>query len=236
MTLHCLIVDDEPPARKVISHFIDKTPFLELTASCADALKALQVLEEKKIDVIFLDVRMPEILGTTFLKSLRNPPLVIFTTAYPEYAVECFELEAVDYLLKPFSFERFLKASQKAHYLLETESKMRAISESECPPLWVKSDKRLFKVLLEEILYLQAYGDYIKIFRTRYKPLVTKARLTTYETQLPPSRFYRIHRSYIISLDAVQFIEGNQVCINDTKLPVSSACKNELLNRLTDRS
>ena len=236
MTLHCLIIDDEPPARKVLTHFISKTPYLELIASCPDALRAFQILEEKTIDVIFLDVRMPDILGTTFLKSLRNPPLVIFTTAYPEYAVEGFELEAVDYLLKPFSFERFLRATQKALYLLETEDKMREIAKNELALLWVKSDKRLFKVSLKEVLYLQAYGDYIKIFRTRYKPLVTKERLTSIEKQLPHSRFFRIHRSYIISLDAVQFLEGNQVSINDTKLPISSAYKNELMNRLIERS
>lgn len=224
--INCIIVDDEPLSRRVIEKYLKDLPHLHLAASCAHAFEAMEVIRKETVDLIFLDINMPRLSGINFAKTLSHPPLIIFTTAYPEYAVEGFELEAVDYLLKPFSQERFLKAVNKAMKLLET-----AKAQNTTEFLMVKADKKLYKLNLDDILYLQAYGDYVKIFTTQ-KTLLTKERLATLEENLPADRFQKIHRSYVISLDAISFLEGNQVKIKDTFLPVSHSFRAELLAKL----
>ncbi|MDH3648471.1 MAG: LytTR family DNA-binding domain-containing protein [Saprospiraceae bacterium] len=235
MILHCLIVDDEPLAQKLMARFVADTANLELVAICSDTKEAAQHLEHEQVDLIFLDVKMPGKSGVDWLRSLDQPPLVILVTAYPEFAVEGFELQVADYLLKPFSYDRFLKAVQKASYLLAVERTMAPHNRTQTH-LLVKADRKLFQVPLEEILYFQAYGDYVKIHRTRSKPLLAKERLGTFEHQVDSALFIRIHRSYIVSIGAIQFIEGNQVSINGELLPISLSHKENLLKRLEERS
>ena len=226
MNIRCIIVDDEPPAQNVLERYVREVPYLTLVETCDDALQALDVLNQHPIDLMFLDVQMPKMKGTALLKSLTHSPHVILVTAYPEYALEGFELNVVDYLLKPFSFERFIQAVDKVKHLINLEGPATR------QHLLIKSDKRLFKVPFDQILYLQAYGDYVKVFRSGDKPLLTKERLSELEKQLENDHFTRIHRSYIISLEAVQFMEGNMVSIQNVLLPVSASYKEQLLEQL----
>ncbi len=226
MKIRCAIIDDEPLSIKVVEKYLADLPQLELVATCKNAFEAMELLRKESIDLIFLDINMPKLSGVSFLKSLSKPPLVIFITAYPEYAVEGFELEALDYLLKPFSFERFLKAINRAQ-----EKMVSSNDENAKDHLFIKADKKLYKVNFEDIFYLQAYGDYVKVF-TKEKTLLTKERLNNLLQKLPKARFQQIHRSYIIALPAIQFIEGNQVQINETKLPIATTYKEELMLRL----
>jgi two-component system, LytTR family, response regulator len=227
--INCIIVDDEPLSRRVIQKYLEDLPHLNLIASCSHAFEAMEVIQKEPVDLIFLDINMPRLSGINFAKTLSNPPLIIFTTAYPEFAVEGFELEAVDYLLKPFSQERFLKAVNKASKLLETNQLPKASNEPNF--LIIKADKKLYKLNFEDILYLQAYGDYVKIF-TNKKTLLTKERLSNIEANLPANLFQKIHRSYIISLEAISFLEGNQVKIEEIFLPISNTYRTELLDKL----
>lgn len=227
--INCLIVDDEPLSRRVVEKYLKDLPHLHLVGSCAHAFEAMEAIQKQPVDLIFLDINMPRLSGINFAKTLTHPPLIIFTTAYPEYAVEGFELEAVDYLLKPFSQERFFKAVSKASKILESNQASKA---PDAPGfLLIKADKKLYKLNFGDILYLQAYGDYVKIFTTQ-KTLLTKERFAALEENLPADRFQKIHRSYVISLDAISFLEGNQVKINDILLPVSHSYRAELLAKL----
>ncbi|MBK9017793.1 MAG: response regulator transcription factor [Saprospiraceae bacterium] len=232
MKLRCIAVDDEPLSLKIIEKYAADLPQLDLLATCGKAFEAMEELRRRPIDLMFLDINMPKLSGISLLKSLEKQPLVIFTTAYPEYAVEGFELEAVDYLLKPFSLERFIKAVNRAADRLAT-------SATPTPPrpefLMVKADKKLYKVDFQDISYLEAYGDYVKIF-TKDKMLLTKERLNTVEQQLPPVQFFRIHRSYIVALSAIEFIEGNTVKVGKEKLPISENLKEALIDSLKKRS
>ena len=225
MPIHCLIIDDEPLAREVLESFVGEIPDLVLESSCANARTALEVLKETDIDVIFLDIQMPGMSGIHFLKSLAKPPKVIFTTAYPEYAVEGFELEATDYLLKPFSFDRFQKALSRVRLQLEKPTEVNN------PGFWmVKADKKLYKVDWGDVQYIQSIGDYLKVF-TKERVLVTKETLKKVEQKLPSS-FIRIHKSYVCPVSAIQYIEGNQVYVGETALPIGNTYKQELIRRL----
>ena len=228
MKIRCIAVDDEPLSLKILEKYAAGVPQLELLSTCTNAFEAMEVLQKKPVDLIFLDINMPKLSGISLLKTLDRPPMVIFTTAYPEYAVEGFELEAVDYLLKPFSLERFIKSVNRA---VERISLQHSTAESRPLHLLVKADKKLYKVAFDEIQYLEACGDYVKVF-TREKMLLTKERLNNLEAELPVENFLRIHRSYLISLAAVDFIEGNQVQVRNVKLPVSAQVKEVLLERL----
>lgn len=227
-TIRCIAVDDEPLSLRVIEKYTADLPHLQLLATCSNAFEAMDALRQHPVDLIFLDINMPKLSGISLLRSLERQPLVVFTTAYPEFAVEGFELEAVDYLLKPFSLERFIKAVNRVAERLAT-----AVPEAPPHPgfLLVKADKKLYKVDFQTIEYLEAYGDYVKVF-TRERMLLTKERLAVIEQQLPPAQFCRIHRSYVIALAAIEFIEGNMVKIGKEKLPISESLKEELLAKL----
>ena len=227
MTVKCIAIDDEPLSLRILEKYATELPQLELVAICNDAFEALEVLRREQVDLMFLDINMPKLSGISLVKSLDKAPLVVFTTAYPEFAVEGFELEALDYLLKPFSFERFLKAVNRAIEKLD-EDKATGTSPS---GLLVKADKKLYKLDFQDILYLEAFGDYVKVF-TKQKMLLTKERLSVLEEGLPKNSFQRIHRSFIISLGAVEFIEGNMVKIGNAQLPLSPSFKDGLLENL----
>lgn len=225
--LKCLIVDDEPLARETLENYVSDVPSLELNAKCSNAFEAIEALKKEAIDILFLDINMPKLSGISMLKSLDQKPQVIFTTAYAEYAVEGFELDAVDYLLKPFSFERFVKAVNKAS---DRIAKQEQPKQNEDSFIAIKADKKIFKVNLDEINYIQALGDYVKVY-TDSQTLVSHQTLKSLEQELPSLNFIRIHKSYIVALKAIQFIEGNQIKIEDEMIPIGASYKDELLRR-----
>jgi DNA-binding LytR/AlgR family response regulator len=230
MKIRCLIVDDEPLARRVLEKHAADVPYLEVAGTCSNAMDAMNFLHEHQADLMFLDINMPKLSGMDLLKAMKKPPLVIITTAYPEYALEGYELNVMDYLVKPVSFERFLKAVEKAQEIMLSKQ-ARAVqplhpAKGEDAFIFIKSSKKTFKVNLENILYIEALGDYVKVFTTD-RMIVTYQSLKNIETLLPPRTFPRIHKSFIISLPKVELIEGNQVKIRDRMIPIGTNYKAE---------
>lgn len=230
MEIKGLIIDDEPLARNVIQEYAKKLPSLTIVGECEDAICAHQVLQNKSVDLLFLDINMPKLTGIEFLKTLKNPPLVIFTTAYSEYALDGFELNVIDYLKKPFSFERFCKAYFRAEelLLLKHSALKPEVSEKQNDFLFIKSDKKTIKVKISDLFYIEGLGDYIKLYMTD-KKLVTNLSMKKIENLLPVNQFYRIHKSFIISIDKIESIEGNMVKINNTKLPVGNSFRQNFM-------
>ena len=230
MKIKAIIIDDEPLARDVIKEYAKKIPSLIIAGECEDAICAHRIIQDQKVDLIFLDINMPKLTGIEFLKSLKNPPLVILTTAYSEYALDGFELNVIDYLKKPFSFERFCKAYFRAEELLALKQLTPKPELEEKPTefLFIKSDKKAIKVNFSDICYIEGLGDYIKLYLTE-KKLITNLSMKKIENLLPTGLFYRIHKSFIISLDKIESIEGNMVVINKTKLPVGNLYRQEFM-------
>jgi len=224
----CLIVDDEPLSRDVLRKYISEVKDLKLIAECRNATEAQHELNNARIDIIFLDINMPGLSGISFARSLTVSPLIVFTTAYPEYAVEGFELDATDYLVKPYSFERFLKAVNRALERL-SENNGHAAEQGK---ILVKADKKLYALLFSEILLIEGQGDYIRI-RTERENLVVHDTIKNFLDNLPESEFMRIHKSYVINLKCIEYIEGNQVRIGEYTVPVSPSNKEELLSRFS---
>jgi DNA-binding LytR/AlgR family response regulator len=223
-----MIVDDEPLSQDVLKKYIGDIPGLQLAACFFNALDAAQTLRESPVDLIFLDINMPKLSGINLLKSMDNPPMVIFTTAYPQYAVDGFDLDAVDYLLKPISFERFLKAVNKA---FEQDSRNSETKSSFSEGfMTIKSDKKFFKINFSDILFFQAYGDFVKVHLAD-KVLVTAGTLKNLEQILPP-QFMRVHKSYILSIQRIKYIEGNRVFIEQSEIPLGPGMRDNLLNRM----
>jgi two-component system, LytTR family, response regulator len=226
MTLSCLIVEDEPLARNLMTQYVEKVPSLELFKACANPLDAIDILRNTQIDILFLDIQMPEITGITLLKVLQKKPYIILTTAYSEYALDGYELDVRDYLLKPITFERFLKAVEKATQQL-TSAPSNVISveksipvETVQPFIFVKDGTKLVKVRLSEILYVEGLKDYITIYMVD-KKIVTLQRIKILESQLPENQFIRIHNSYIVALEWIDTIHKERVQIGKISLPIS---------------
>jgi DNA-binding LytR/AlgR family response regulator len=226
----CMIIDDEPLSRDVLHTYIARVKDLELVAECADAFEATHILNRQQADLLFLDINMPGLSGISFARSLTVSPLIIFTTAYPEYAVEGFELNALDYLVKPFSFERFLKAVNRALERL-VESRMQA---DEPRKILLKSDRKLYAVEFSRILFVEGQGDYIRVW-LEDKKLMVHETIRNFLGSLPGETFLRIHKSYIVNLDRIECIEGNRVRIGEHAIAVSPASREELLGRLSSR-
>lgn len=231
MKINCLIIDDEPLAQRVVEKYAQDLPFLEVVGKCNQAVDAIEYLHQQNIDLMFLDINMPKLSGIDFLKTMKHPPLVIITTAYAEYALEGYELDVVDYLMKPFGFDRFLKAVHKAQDILSSrkfpeEQAGHAEPAAEEQVVFVKSGKKTFRVDLSDLLYVEALGDYVKIYTTD-RMIVSYQSLKHLESILPPSRFPRVHKSFLISLAKVEMIEGNQVRIRDKFIPIGSNYKME---------
>ena len=226
MKITCLIVDDEPLARNLLREYAGKVPYLDVRGTCANAMEAMEILRREPIDLLLLDIQMPDITGTAFVKSLQRKPLVIFTTAYSDYALEGYELDVVDYLLKPITFERFLRAIDKANQRLEHAKLPPAESpdaaESTPSFMFVKDGTKLVKVRWDDILYIEGLKDYVTI-HTRDQKIVTLQRLKTLESQLPPDKFMRIHNSYIVALDAIDVVHRNEVQVGKAMLPISDS-------------
>ncbi|WP_347841331.1 LytTR family DNA-binding domain-containing protein [uncultured Draconibacterium sp.] len=225
MVLNCIIVDDEPLSQDVLGDYVNACPELQLVAVCSDALEAGQILKDEKVDLLFLDINMPKLSGIGFIKSLKEPPLFILVTAYPEFALEGFEVDAVDYLLKPVSFERFRTALNRA---IERFSMRK---ENNPQHLMVRANKKDYRLNFNEIIYLEAQGDYVR-FITESQSLMVHGRLKDFLAALPEKQFGRIHKSYVVSLSKVVYLEGNQVSLGEIKLPVSLSFKDEFLAKL----
>ena len=231
-TYQCLVIEDEPLAQDILKKYIQDHPSLELVAICADALQAQQVLARQPVSVIFLDINLPRLSGIGFLKTLAHPPLVVFTTAYPEFAAEGFELDAIDYLVKPFSFERFLKAVNKVLEKLE-----RKTTETSKAPasIFIKADKKVYKINLDDILYLEALDDYVKLVTVQQSYLVNDT-LKSLQEELPAAHFMRVHKSYIISKNNIVFFEGNYVRIGEKDIPIGASYRDEFNNKLRGKT
>ena len=229
--LKCIIADDEPIARQILENYVADIPYLTLVASCANAFEVMEVLQRDTIDILFLDINMPKLSGLSLLKTMQQTPNVIITTAYPEYAVEGFELSVTDYLLKPFSLERFLKAISKVQQLVQPNPTLPETTEKDTTKtLFVKSDKKIIKLDLKAITHIEAYGNYIKIFTDTM--VLTPQTLTEFLEKLP-SNFLRIHKSFAINFHQLKLIDGNQVVLqNETKLPIGKSYRKIILDRI----
>lgn len=231
MKLKAIIVDDEPLAQNVIEQYALKIPDLEITGKCNDAICAHKTLQEQDVDLLFLDINMPKLSGISFLKNLKDAPLVIFTTAYSDYALEGFELDAVDYLKKPFSFERFSKAffrAQELFTLKKQAGKSGKYQDEQKEFVFIKSNKKSYKVKYSDICFIEGLGDYIQVHLTDQK-IVTNLSMKKILELLPDNQFYRIHKSFIISIDKIDLVEGNTVKINDKRLPVGNSYRQDFL-------
>lgn len=242
MPINCLIVDDEQGALDILTHYIKKTPFLHLNAACLGPMEALDKVYSESIDLIFLDIHMPELSGIDFIKLLKGRAKVILTTAYAEYALEGYELSVIDYLLKPISFDRFLKAAHKAREIIESTPTQPTSSitapvttPEEDNHIYVKVDSRVQKVRFEEILYVEGLGNYVSIF-TPTERIVSLLTMKDVEERLPERLFMRIHRSYILPFGRIQYIEGNQVFIDKkTSLPLGETYRERFFKVLEEK-
>ncbi|WP_298419726.1 LytTR family DNA-binding domain-containing protein [uncultured Kordia sp.] len=236
--MNCITVDDEPLAHKIIKNYCDNLSFLTIENECHSAFEAINYLHDNEVDLIFLDINMPKLKGLDFLRTLQHPPLVIVTTAYQEYAMEGYELNVIDYLLKPFSFERFLKAVQKAqdHKKLLDLSEIgnskpqpiqTIIKDTTIERLFIKGDKKIHQIQLKNILYLESLGSYVKI-HLENETITTLDRLTNFEKTLPENQFLRVHKSFIIAIEKIQTIEGNRLKISEAVIPIGNVYKQNL--------
>jgi len=225
MQLNCVIVDDEPLSQDVIIDFVHACPELKLVDVCSNALEAGKILQQTKIDLLLLDINMPKLSGIGLVKSLKEPPLFILISAYPEFALEGFEIDAVDYLLKPVPFERFRTAINRVLDRISSKT------DNATGHIMVRANKKNYRLDFDTILYLEAQGDYVKFFTTD-KSLMVHGKMKDFLAQLPEKNFERIHKSYVISLSKVDYVEGNLVKIANTKLPVSLNYKEQLLAKL----
>jgi DNA-binding LytR/AlgR family response regulator len=232
-THNCLVVDDEPIAREIIENYCSHLQNLHVIGSCGNALEAKIILQQQKVDILFLDVNMPIIDGISFLKTLKNPPQVIFTTAYKEYAVNAFDLAACDYLLKPFSLDRFIIAVDKAIEKLHGSTHPVAeVPDTKTDAyIFIKTEGKIFKIQHSDLLFAEAQGNYIKITTTQ-NVIVPNMTFSKFEEMLPKSIFLRVHRSYIINKSKISHVEGNRIFINNIEIPIGSNFKELFLREL----
>ena len=232
-TIRCLIVDDEPPAREIIRRYIEQVPTLELVGECANAIQALTFLQQQVIDLVFLDIRMPQLNGNDFLKTLKNPPKIIFTTAFSEYALEGYDLDVVDYLLKPIPFDRFLKAVNKASQGAVEKPEVSFPQEDKKNESFVyfRADRKMVKVMLQDIFYIESMKDYIKVV-TRQGHLVTKQSISSVEEMLPDTQFLRTHRSFIVSLPHIRSYTHEYIELDKVEITIGKLFRNSVLKKL----
>jgi len=224
--MNCIIVEDEPAAQSILENYISRCHDVRCSGTFADAFSAQSFLGSNPVDLIFLDINLPEMSGVSFLRSLVRPPLVIFTTAYPQYAVDGFDLEVADFLLKPFSFERFYKAVNKARE--KFNARVAPIFPTK---LSVKSGKRIYQLAVDDIRFIETCGDYVTIYCSD-KKLVVHGTLKSWEEKLKGLSFLKVHRTAIVNLQKIDHLEGNLICIGEHKLPVSEQFKDQLLERI----
>lgn len=234
---NCIIADDEPLAREVISKYIARIPSLHVVGECSNAIQVIESIQQHEVDLIFLDIQMPEISGTDLIKILKNPPHIIITTAFQEYSLEGYELDVVDYLLKPIKFERFLKAVTKV-FRLSGESSSFSSASNEKPEiqedayLYFRTDRKTVKVMLNDILYVEGMGNYVKVF-TEGGMIITKNSMTTVETMFPEALFIRVHRSFIVSKTKIKSFRGEVIAVGKIEIPIGKLYKNNVLKLLS---
>jgi two-component system, LytTR family, response regulator LytT len=223
--IRTLAIDDEPLALQLVAGYIRKTPYLELVGTFDNPISAMEFLEKQPVELIFLDIHMPDLMGTDFVRSLDRVPKIIFTTAYEKYALEGFKLDAVDYLLKPFGYEEFLVSAQKAKKLIDLEQKAVTV-QSKGDFLFLKSDYKTRRINFDDILYIEGLKDYVKVFlKGEPKPILSLNLLKTIESKLPASRFMRVHRSFIVNLGRVDTVERSRIVFGTTYIPIGDQYK-----------
>jgi len=228
MKLRTIAIDDEPLALRLVTDYIEKTPFLELISAFDNPLDAIDFLSTQSVDLIFVDIQMPDLTGIEFARTLENAPKIIFTTAYEKYALEGFKLNAIDYLLKPFSYEEFLKAAQKARKQTELEASALPSIEANNQFLFLKSEYKIRRINFNDILYIEGLKDYIKVYTIgEDKPVLSLNSMKSLEQKLPEERFMRVHRSFIVNLDKIDTIERSRIIFGKTYIPVSDQYKDK---------
>ncbi|WKN42747.1 LytR/AlgR family response regulator transcription factor [Tunicatimonas pelagia] len=242
--IRCVAVDDEPLALNLVQSYIEKVPFLTLVEACESAYEAMDLLSDHPIDLILLDINMPDLSGIQFVKTLSHPPAVIFTTAYEQYALEGYELNVVDYLLKPFSFERFLKAVNKVKPDQFTTSTAKASSNQTPLPapqtdsasdyMLVRVEHNIVKVSLNDILYIEGYKDYVKVYTTTEKPLLTIKSMKDVEGMLSGKGFIRVHRSYIVALNKIDSLRNNRIMVHEKNIPVGETYREQFYEKFIE--
>lgn len=233
--INCIAIDDEPLALKQMVNYVEKTPYLHLLGQFESALKAITFLQENEVDLMFVDINMPDLSGMDFVKSLKNPPKVIFTTAYSEYAIEGFKVDAVDYLLKPIGYTDFLKAAAKARERIKPKEEENTQIESNEQFLFIKSEYKILRINLSDIKYIESMSEYVRIHLQTDKPVMALMSLKKMEGFLPESSFMRVHRSYIVNLTKVNTIERNRIVFdNKVYIPISDQYKSKFQKYLDD--
>jgi two-component system LytT family response regulator len=230
--IRCLAIDDEPLALELLEDNISKVPFLHLVAACDNAMEAMKVMQQEPIDLLFLDIQMPGLTGLQFIQSMPAPPMVILITAYEKYALEGFNLDVTDYLVKPVSLDRFVKACNKAKQLFDLRAQQKSVGLTVTPGFFfVNVDYSLVKITISDIIYIEGLKDYIRIhLKSTQRPLVTRMPMKTIEEQLPASGFIRIHKSYIVSIAFITAIRKSSVFIDTLELPVSDSYRDAVFN------
>jgi len=231
MKLKCIIIDDEPIARKLIEEFIGDIEFLELVGQAENPAKAITILNNNVVDLIFLDINMPTINGINFLKNSKNTASIIMTTAYAEYAVEAFALDVLDYLVKPIPFERFLKACNKAKEVYETKSQAAQSNQKTENHFFIKCDSQIEKVLYDDLVYAESMLNYVLLYTTTRK-MIVYITLKSLEEQLPESLFIKVHKSFIVNRDKIKSIEGNMINLGIEKITISQNLREKVLNEI----
>ena len=234
MKTRCLLVDDEPLAADIIRNHIKKLDNLEIVGVCGNAVEAFEFLRKKPVDLMFLDIQMPGITGMDFLRTLKNPPKVIIVSAYREYALEGFELDVLDYLLKPVSFERFLKAIDKYYHQGDSSysgAGIAADTENQSPYIWIRADRKNMKVPLDQIRYIEGLKDYVKIY-LEDQMIISKASMKEMEKKLPADQFLRIHRSYLVSVSKIQAYTQEHVEVDRNILPIGASYKASVMHQI----
>ena len=222
--IRCLIVDDEPLAREILGQYVSQSDELQLVGACKNANEVVELLQKESIDVLFLDIQMPGISGMALMKSLENPPLVVFTTAYDQYAVEGYEVSAVDYLLKPISPDRFKKAVEKVREMIQYKKS----SSRDLNYMFIRADYQDIKVMFDDILYVEGLKDYVKVV-TKEKRIITLTNIKGMLEKLPQDRFIRVHKSYIVAKDKVQTVKGTILTIDDKEIPIGLTFKDNFM-------
>lgn len=231
MILNCLIIDDEPIARKLLQEYIEETDFLTLVGTAENPVKATGLLNDLQVDLIFLDVNMPKMNGFQFLRSANNLPMVIMTTAYGQYALDGFEMAVVDYLVKPFSLDRFIKASQKALKLKTLEDKQKPLEKSTEEYFYVKCDNKIERVNYSDLVYVEAMANYVTLYTTT-KKLVVYLTIKGIQEKLPVDKFLQVHKSHIVNMDKINNIEGNMLDVGLTKISVGQSFYEDAMKRI----
>jgi DNA-binding LytR/AlgR family response regulator len=232
MKMRCLIIDDEPLAVRLVNSYCQHLPELEVVGTCNSAIEAYRILKQQRVDLLFLDIKMPQMLGTDFIRSLTNPPKVILITAYRKYALDGYDLDIVDYVLKPLSFARFMKAVAKAGRVFSVEAEINkpAAEEKEQKEafLYFKIDREMIKVYLNEILFIESCKEYVKLYLDSKRPLLVKQSISSLEMLLSPHKFLRVHRSYMVTIERVQSYSATHLRIGETNIPIGRFYKSNV--------